>query len=66
MVVSRWKPCLSKRHMTDPLEIGKKYLKNSWTVRNKIIWFDATKIELFDLNGKSTALLNEGLLVSKY
>uniref|UniRef100_A0AAZ3SPB5 Tc1-like transposase DDE domain-containing protein n=1 Tax=Oncorhynchus tshawytscha TaxID=74940 RepID=A0AAZ3SPB5_ONCTS len=37
-------PDESKRHMTAPLE--------SETMRNKILWSDETKIELFGLNAK--------------
>ena len=42
--VAKWKPLLSKRHMTA--------LKDSQTMRNKILWSDETKIELFGLNAK--------------
>ena len=34
------------------LEFAKKHLKDSQTVRNKILWSDETKIELFGLNSK--------------
>uniref|UniRef100_A0AAZ3QG54 Transposase Tc1-like domain-containing protein n=1 Tax=Oncorhynchus tshawytscha TaxID=74940 RepID=A0AAZ3QG54_ONCTS len=47
--VARWKPLLSKRHMTARLEFAKRHLKS---MRNKIIWSDETKIELLGLNGK--------------
>ena len=47
--VARRKP-LSKRHMTAGLEFDKSHLKDSQTMRNKILWFDLTKIELFVLN----------------
>uniref|UniRef100_A0AAZ3PXZ1 Transposase Tc1-like domain-containing protein n=1 Tax=Oncorhynchus tshawytscha TaxID=74940 RepID=A0AAZ3PXZ1_ONCTS len=50
--VARWKPLLSKRHMTARLEFAKKHLNNSQATRNKILWSDETKIELFDLNAK--------------
>ncbi|KAK3550424.1 hypothetical protein QTP86_025155 [Hemibagrus guttatus] len=50
--VTRWKPLLSKRHMTAHLEFAKRHLKNIQTMRNKILWSDATKIELFGLDGK--------------
>uniref|UniRef100_A0AAQ4QG94 Tc1-like transposase DDE domain-containing protein n=1 Tax=Gasterosteus aculeatus aculeatus TaxID=481459 RepID=A0AAQ4QG94_GASAC len=43
--VARQKPLLSKKHMTARLE-------DSQTMRNKIIWSDETKIELFGLNSK--------------
>jgi transposase len=36
--VARQKPLLSKRHMTAFLEFGKRHLKNSQTMRNKILW----------------------------
>ena len=42
----------SKRHMTAPLELAKRHLKDSQTMRNKILWSDKTKIELFGLNAK--------------
>jgi hypothetical protein len=42
--VTRRKPLLRKRHMTACLE--------SQTMRNKILWPDETKIELFGLNAK--------------
>jgi hypothetical protein len=50
--VSRWKPLLSKRHMTTNLEFAKRHLKNSQTMINKILRSDKTKIELYDLNAK--------------
>ena len=50
--VARQKPLLSKRHMTAHLEFAKRNLKDSHTIRNKILWFDETKIELFGLNVK--------------
>lgn len=50
--VARRKPLLSKRHMTARLEFAKRHLKDSQTMRNKILWSDETKIELFGLNGK--------------
>ena len=50
--VARWKPLLSKRHMTASLEFAKRHLKDSKTMRNKILWSDETKIELFGLNAK--------------
>ena len=43
---------LSKRHMTARLEFAKRHLKDSQTMRNKILWSDETKIELFSLNAK--------------
>ncbi|KAK3568425.1 hypothetical protein QTP86_005885 [Hemibagrus guttatus] len=52
MVVARRKPLLSKRHMTAHLEFARRHLKESQTMRNKILWSDETKIELFGLNSK--------------
>ena len=40
------RPLLSKRHMTARLEFAKRHLKDSQTMRNKILWSDETKIEL--------------------
>ena len=42
--VNRQKPLLSKRHMTACLEIAKRHIKDSQTMRNKILWSDETKI----------------------
>ncbi|KAK3522444.1 hypothetical protein QTP86_011011 [Hemibagrus guttatus] len=50
--VTRRKALLSKRHMMAYLESAKSHLKDSQTMRNKILWSDETKIELFGLNGK--------------
>ena len=50
--VARSKPLLSKRHITARWELAKRYLKDSQIMRNKIIWSDETKIELFGLNDK--------------
>ena len=36
--------------MTAHLEFVKRHLKDSQTVRNKILWSNETKIELFGLN----------------
>ena len=41
-----------KRHMTARLEFAKRHLKDAQTIRNKILWSDETKIELFGLNAK--------------
>ncbi|KAK3571075.1 hypothetical protein QTP86_001326, partial [Hemibagrus guttatus] len=49
---ARRKPLLSKRHMTARLDFAKTHLKDSHTMRNKILWSDETKTELFGLNGK--------------
>ena len=48
----RRKPLLSKRLMTACFEIAKRHPKDSQTTRNKILWSDETKIELFVLNAK--------------
>ena len=48
--VARRKPLLSKRHMTACLEFVKRLLKDSQTMRNKILCSDETKIEPFGLN----------------
>ena len=50
--VARLKPLLTKRHMTACLEVSKRHLKDSHTMRNKILWSDETKIELFGMNAK--------------
>ena len=50
--VARRKPLLSKLHMTTRLEFAKRHLKDSQTMRNKILWSDETKMELFGLNAK--------------
>ena len=39
-------------HMTARLEFVKRHLKDSQTMRNKILWSDKIKIELFGLNVK--------------
>ena len=38
--------------MTACLELVKRHLKDSQTMRNKILWSNETKIELFGLNAK--------------
>ena len=38
--------------MTACLEFAKTHLKDSQPMRNKIVWSDETKIELFGLNAK--------------
>jgi hypothetical protein len=50
--VARRKQLLCKRHMTASFEFAKRYLKDSQAMRNKILWSDETKIELFCLNSK--------------
>ena len=42
--MARWKPLLSKRHMTARLEFAKRQLKGSQTMRNKILWSDESKM----------------------
>ena len=39
-------------HMTALLEFPKRHLTDSQTIRNKLLWSDETKIELFSLNVK--------------
>ena len=43
---------LSKRHMEARLEFAKRHLKDSQTMRNKILQSNETKIEFFGLNDK--------------
>ena len=50
--VARRKPLLSKRNITARLEFAKRHLNDFQTMRNKIVWSDETKIELFGLNAK--------------
>ncbi|KAG2458240.1 TCB1 transposase, partial [Polypterus senegalus] len=50
--VARRKPLLSKRSMTAHLEFAKRHLKDSQTMRNKILWSDESKIELFGVNAR--------------
>ncbi|KAG2457325.1 TCB1 transposase, partial [Polypterus senegalus] len=50
--VARRKALLSKRHMAAHLEFAKRHLKDSQTMRNKILWSDETKIELFGVNDR--------------
>ena len=42
----------SKRHMTASLEFVNRHMKDSESMRQKILWSDETKIELFGLNAK--------------
>uniref|UniRef100_A0A8C8CCD2 Pecanex-like protein n=1 Tax=Oncorhynchus tshawytscha TaxID=74940 RepID=A0A8C8CCD2_ONCTS len=42
----------SNAHMTARLEFAKRHLMDSQTMRNKILWSDEIKIELFGLNAK--------------
>jgi hypothetical protein len=46
--VARQEPLLSKRHMA----VCQKAPKDSQIMRNKILWSDETKIQLFGLNAK--------------
>ena len=53
--VVRQKPCLRKRAhdtMTARLEFAKRHVKVSESMRQKILWSDEMKIELFGLNAK--------------
>ena len=50
--VARRKPLLIKRYMTAHLEFAKIHLKDSQTMRNKILWCEEIKIDLFGLNAK--------------
>uniref|UniRef100_A0A8C4TE12 Transposase Tc1-like domain-containing protein n=1 Tax=Erpetoichthys calabaricus TaxID=27687 RepID=A0A8C4TE12_ERPCA len=50
--VARRKPLLSKRHTAARLEFAKRHLKDSQTMRKKILWSDETKIELFGVNAR--------------
>jgi len=50
--VARRKPLLRKRHMTARLEFAKRHVKDSESMRQKILWSDEMKIELFGLNAK--------------
>uniref|UniRef100_A0A673VZE6 Uncharacterized protein n=1 Tax=Salmo trutta TaxID=8032 RepID=A0A673VZE6_SALTR len=62
--VDRRKPLLSKRHMTARLEFAKRHLKDSQTMRNKIIWSDETKIELFGLNANRPVYRKRGTILT--
>ena len=42
----------SVKGTTACLEFAKRHLKDSQTMRNKIVWSDETKTELFGLNAK--------------
>ena len=58
--VARRKPLLSARHMKARIEFAKKHMKDSQTMRNKILWSDETKIELFGVNSKRYVWRNPG------
>ena len=60
--VARRKPLPSKRHMTARLEFAKRHLKDSQTMRNKILWSDEPKIELFGLIAKSPVWRKPGTI----
>jgi hypothetical protein len=49
--LARRKPLLSKRYSTARLEFAKRHIKTQ-NMRNKILWSDETKIEVFGLNAK--------------
>ena len=64
--VARRKSLLRKRHMTAHLQFGKRHVKDSESMRKKILCSDETKIELFGPDAKryvwrkpSTAHLNK-------
>ena len=50
--VARRKPLLSRRQHDSPLGVFQKAPKDSQTMRNKILWSDENKNELFGLNAK--------------
>ena len=50
--LARRKPLLCKRHTAAHLEFAKIHLKDFQTMRNKILWSDETKIELFGVNAR--------------
>ena len=50
--VARQKPLLRKRHMTACLEFAKRHGKASESMRQKMLWSNEMKIELFGLNAK--------------
>ncbi|KAG2468546.1 TC1A transposase, partial [Polypterus senegalus] len=50
--VARRTPLLSKRHIAARPEFAKRHLKDSQTMRNKILWSDETKIEFFGVNAR--------------
>ena len=60
--VARRKLLLSKRHMTARFEFAKRHLKDYQTMRNKILWSDETKIELFSLNAKHRVCRKPGTI----
>ena len=61
-IMTKWKQVfrttlLSKRHMTALLEFAKRHLKDSQTMRNKILWSGETKMEYFGLNASTQSCL---------
>ena len=56
--VTRRKPLLSKRHMI----VCQKAPKESQTMRNKILWSDETKTELFGLSAKRHIWRKPGII----
>jgi hypothetical protein len=61
---ARRKQLLNKRHMTALLELANRHLKDSQTMRNKMLWYDETKIELLGLNVKGHVWRNPGTIPS--
>ena len=51
-ILSQRKPVQSKRGLTVRLEFAKRHLKDSQTLRTKILWSDETNIKLFCMNAK--------------
>ena len=48
--------------MTACLEFAKRHLKDSQTMRNKILWSDKIKTKLFGLNAKCYIWMNPGTI----
>ena len=48
--VARWNPLLRKRHKAARLKFAKRHVKDSESMKQKILWSDETKTELFGLN----------------
>jgi hypothetical protein len=46
--------------MTALLQFAKRHLKDSQTMKNKILWSDETKMELFGLNAKGHVWMKPG------
>jgi hypothetical protein len=49
-------------HMTARMEFSKWHPKDSQTLRNKILWSDENKIELFGLNAKHHVWRKPGII----